>query len=241
MRVQLQEIDRGIVVNVGNDRLRAQILHANCLQIEQVRDRLGAFIVPEVVQLGGDQMRLHVLGPAGAQGLVVAVLDQNQLAGIENHAHVVVGEVVLLVARPAPLDLGHFVGFDVADDDRVVGVGHHELVLEDVYLRDVGGLIGANDGLVAGREGADNDLARGDVVELEFAFVLDLFHGNVVDVDRAAERAGDKLAAVVFPDHAGHGVVVLDVLDAGLLPLAALRVEVVEVVAVEVAEDDAVA
>ena len=73
--------------------------------------------------------------------------------------------------------------------------------------------------------------------DFKFALVARLFHADIEHVDAAAERADADLGAVGLPRARGHGVVVLDLAAADLVPLRAACVEVVDVEAVEVADD----
>jgi hypothetical protein len=121
-----------------------------------------------------------------------------------------------------------------------VRICDHELILENVDLGDVGGLIRPDNGLVSSGQGFNDDLARRNVVKFKFALIFDFFHGNIVNIDRAAQGPGHQFTAVVFPNHACYGVVIVDGFDPGFLPLAPLRVEVVQVKPVEISQNNAV-
>ena len=180
--VQLEEVDFAIVGNGADDRLVAEVLDLERLEVEQESNDLGGLARLPVGDLGGDEAVLHVFRSASPERLIVPVLDEGQLAGVEYHADVLVGEIKFFVASAAPGDFGLLVSLDVADDERLVCPGDSVTVFLNVNFVDF--CRGApDDGFLAVLEHLDDNLARSDVVQVEFAFVPDFLHGNVEHVN----------------------------------------------------------
>ena len=77
--VELKVVDFGVMLDGGLNLVNTQVLDADGLQISQVGDDLGWFstsqVLLRVVKSGGDHVRVDVLGAAGTNDLVDAVLD----------------------------------------------------------------------------------------------------------------------------------------------------------------------
>jgi len=79
---------------------------------------------------------MNILSSAGADNLIHAVLHDKQLASIENHAYVGVGEVKLLIATASPGDLRELAGLHIAQKHGAGGGCNQVPVLIHVYLGD---------------------------------------------------------------------------------------------------------
>ena len=219
--VELQPVDLGVVVDGGDGDATHQVQHGDGEHVQQVRDllvlggRLAAERGPEVivgarrralVDAHGDEVRVHVLCAARTQRLVAAVLDERQLAGGEHHAHGGVVEEELLGAGAGPRHLAQLAGLQVAHQQRLRRVRHEVAVLEDVDLLDLAVEVGLQHDARPGRQALHDDLAQGDVGELELAAVARAADAGIVQVHNAAQRAHGEAAAVGLPRQRGNGV-----------------------------------
>ena len=71
------------------------------------------------------------------QNCARGVLDEAQLASVEDHRDLLVVEVELLVAAARPRHLRQLARLEVAQQHRLVRVADEEAVLEDVDLGDL--------------------------------------------------------------------------------------------------------
>mmetsp|Transcript_16624 Transcript_16624/g.52022 ORF Transcript_16624/g.52022 Transcript_16624/m.52022 type:complete len:995 (-) Transcript_16624:636-3620(-) len=236
--VELQPVDAAVVVDGGRRDAGDQVEDADRLQIDEVCDVLAVGHVVAVAQLvesHGDEERVHVLRAASPEDLVAAILHQRELAGVVDHAHLLLVEEELLVAAAAPRHLGQLAALEVAHEQGLRGVRDEVMVLVDVYLGDLIAKVALEHDARSSGEALDDHLGVGDVRELELPLVLVAADARVVHVHAAAERAKRHARPVGLPLQGGDCVHVLDDLDPGLLPELAVHVVRKDVEAVEAA------
>ena len=162
--VQLQVVDLAVVVHRGLDLVESQVLDADRQVVQEVGDDLGGLAASQlllrVVEAGRDHVGAHVLRSAGADDLVDAVLDDGQLACVEDHADVGVREVELLVAAASPRELGELAQLKVAEKESALSRGDKVTVLVDVDLRNLVALGRLEDQALAAVDPLDDDLRK---------------------------------------------------------------------------------
>mmetsp|Transcript_12778 Transcript_12778/g.33476 ORF Transcript_12778/g.33476 Transcript_12778/m.33476 type:complete len:417 (-) Transcript_12778:981-2231(-) len=189
--VHLHPVDLGLVRDRRLGDRRRQVHDAYRLQVEQVGDllhlRLGPLGVTRLVEPDGDEVGRHVLGAARAEDLVAAVLDQGELARVEDHGDLVVVEEELLVARAGPRHLREAARLQVAREQGLDRVRDQEAILVDVDLGHLVAKVGLEHDARARREALDDHRRRRDVRELELGLVPHAPDARVVHVHRAAQ------------------------------------------------------
>eukprot|EP00951_Prasinocladus_malaysianus_P002968 scaffold21211_cov40-Prasinocladus_malaysianus.AAC.1 len=86
--VELQPVDPRVVVDGGQGDARHEVDDPDGLQIDQVGDLLVLLDdAALLVEPHADEVWAHVLCAARAEHLVAAVLDQSDLPGVVDHAH----------------------------------------------------------------------------------------------------------------------------------------------------------
>jgi len=61
-----------------------------------------------IVEAGRDHVRVNVLSAASTDNFINAILNNEELTSIEDHADVRVGEVILFISTSSPGDLREF-------------------------------------------------------------------------------------------------------------------------------------
>mmetsp|Transcript_38799 Transcript_38799/g.91879 ORF Transcript_38799/g.91879 Transcript_38799/m.91879 type:complete len:635 (-) Transcript_38799:696-2600(-) len=240
--VELQPVDARVVVDGCQGEPRHEVEDADGLQVDEVRNLLVLLDdAPLLVQPDADEVRAHVLGPAGPEDFASAVLDQSQLPSVVDHAHLGAVKDELLRPGPAPGDLAQLAGLQVAHQEGVGRVGDEEAVLLDVDSLDLVAERGLEHDPGIGCKALDDDLALGHVGELKLPLVPLLAEAGVVEVDASTEAADGEPRAVRPPGERGDRVEVLDLLGADFLPDAAPGIEAVYVESVERADDNGLA
>mmetsp|Transcript_24440 Transcript_24440/g.72494 ORF Transcript_24440/g.72494 Transcript_24440/m.72494 type:complete len:246 (+) Transcript_24440:3893-4630(+) len=185
----------------------------------------------------GDQMGRRVLRAARAKDVVAAVLDQRELARIEDHAHLVALKDELLIARARPGHLRQPARLEVAHHQRLVRRCDKEAVLVDVDPLHLMPKVRLEHDPCARRETLHDNRRCGDVGELKAALIPHAPNTRVVHVHRAAERADHQPRSVTLPPERSHSVQVLNLLEPGVAP-ASVRREREDAEAVEGADDN---
>lgn len=106
---------------------KSEILESDCFKIKQVGEPLHVVRSSHLtfVDADADQVRVHKLGAHGSQDLVFAVLDQTQLARVEDHADIGVLKVVLFVAAAVcPGNLAQQILVQVAEQEGLSRPGY---------------------------------------------------------------------------------------------------------------------
>eukprot|EP00162_Nutomonas_longa_P010491 comp19966_c0_seq1/m.38946 comp19966_c0_seq1/g.38946 ORF comp19966_c0_seq1/g.38946 comp19966_c0_seq1/m.38946 type:complete len:325 (+) comp19966_c0_seq1:474-1448(+) len=123
MAVELKPVDPDVVGDGGFDAARGDVHDDDGLEVDEIGDLFHAVAgcLFRLADAHGDEMGADVLGAAGAEDFVDAVLDEAELAGVEDHAGVRVVEAELFAPAAVPLDLAgprmSAVGRHVADDE----------------------------------------------------------------------------------------------------------------------------
>ena len=239
--VQLEIVDFAVVVDGCLDLVETQVLDTDGQGIEQVGDDLCGLSAPKllvgVVQTRRNHIWAHILGSAGSDDLVETVLNDRELSGVEDHADIWVGEVILLVTTSSPWEFRNLAGLSISQKESAVSGGNQVSESVDVDLGDLVALGRLKNESLRGVNLLDDDLRKGDVGELKSSLVPGLLEAHIEDVDGTTQRSDTNPGAILLPADCSHRVVVFDLLAANLVPLWSLRVEVVDVEPVEVTND----
>jgi len=80
----------------------------------------------------------------------------------------------------------------------------------------------------------DNNLCKGNICELKFAFVLLFFKAYVKNINWAAKGANANFRTIWFPSDRSNWIVILNLFAANFIPLRSLWVEVIDIETIEV-------
>jgi hypothetical protein len=114
------------------------------------------------------------------QRFIISIFYECEFSGVENHTHIGISKIILLVSRTTPLYFTNFFGLQISNTNSFIGIGHHKTVFVNVYLADFGCVIRPNDCLTSIKKSFNHDLTGADVVEFEFTLILYFFHGGII-------------------------------------------------------------
>eukprot|EP00042_Codosiga_hollandica_P051784 m.643637 g.643637 ORF g.643637 m.643637 type:complete len:518 (-) comp58351_c0_seq23:743-2296(-) len=242
--VEFQPINLGIVVDSGHGVRRGEIHDRDGLQIDKVGDFPVVCVTPfdAVVDPHAQEMGIHVLCSNRAEDFVAAVLDQRELASIEDHANLRILEVKLFRARTAPLNLAQSTREQIAEKQGVCSVRNQELVVaKDVDLLDFVVEMRLENQAGAVAEALDNHLAGTNVREIKLALVARAAQATVKQLCGAAESPNGQPGSIGPPSKSGDGVKAFHDFCWRLFPVGSAGVEIEDTQLVVAAHNDALA
>lgn len=217
------------MTDLTDDSWGIQVEKRYRLKIQQVGYHFDAFIVDS----SWNKVGFHVLGSASTQRLISTIFNKSQLSSIRDHAEVGTVEVKFLISCSFPIDLACRVGLHVSDNQSLKGVSYCIPVVVEIDFGDLQSVSTLKHTLSALSLSLDEDLTWRNIVK-QITTLFEFFDACIINIDWPTEISCNKFAAVVFPAYGCDSIVIFNLFASVLFPLSSLRVEVVDVEAIEV-------